>query len=68
MDANLHPSAFSKYTVYMTSGANLHSGCIFEGVQLLSGGVLDLRPKGRKFEPHPRHCIVFLEQDTFILA
>ena len=34
----------------------------------LSGRVLDLRPKGRGFEPHWRHCVVVLEQDTFILA
>ena len=33
-----------------------------------SGRVLDSRPKGRGFEPHRRHCIVVLEQDTFILA
>ena len=26
------------------------------------------RPRGRGFEPHRRHCIVVLEQDTFILA
>ena len=28
----------------------------------------DSRPKGRGFEPHRRHCVVVLEQDTFILA
>ena len=39
-----------------------------EGVQWLSGRVLDLRPKGRGFEPHRRHCVVVLEQDTFILV
>ena len=39
-----------------------------EGVQWLSGRVLDSRPKGRGFEPHRRHCVVVLEQDTFILA
>ena len=38
------------------------------GAQWLSGRVLDSRPKGRGFEPHRRHCIVVLEQDTFILA
>ena len=38
------------------------------GAQLLSGRVLDSRPKGRGFEPHRRHCVVVLEQDTFILA
>ena len=30
--------------------------------------VLDSRPKGRGFEPHRLHCVVVLEQDTFILA
>ena len=39
-----------------------------QGVQWLSGRVLDSRPKGRGFEPHRRHCVVVLEQDTFILA
>ena len=38
------------------------------GAQWLSGRVLDLRPRGRWFEPHWRHCVVVLEQDTFILA
>ena len=33
-----------------------------------SGRVLDSRPKGRGFEPHRRHYVVVLEQDTFILA
>ena len=27
------------------------------------GRVLDSRPKGRGLEPHPRHCVVVLEQD-----
>ena len=36
--------------------------------QWLSGRVLDSRPKGSGFEPHRRHCVVVLEQDTFILA
>ena len=38
------------------------------GAQWLSGRVLDSRPKGSWFEPHRRHCVVVLEQDTFILA
>ena len=38
------------------------------GAQWLSGRVLDSRPKGRGVEPHRRHCVVVLEQDTFILA
>ena len=32
-----------------------------------SGRVLDSRQRGRGIEPHRRHCIVVLEQDTFIL-
>ena len=36
--------------------------------QWLSGRVLDSRPRGRGFDPHRQHCIVVLEQDTFILA
>ena len=36
--------------------------------QRLNGRVLDSRPRGRGFEPHWRHCVVVLEQDTFILA
>ena len=34
------------------------------GAQWLSGRV----PRGREIEPHRRHCVVVLEQDTFILA
>ena len=40
----------------------------FGGAQWLSGRVFDSRPRGRGFEPHRRHCVVVLEQDTFILA
>ena len=39
-----------------------------QGAQWLSGRVFDSRPRGRGFEPHRRHCVVVLEQDTFILA
>ena len=39
-----------------------------KGAQWLSGRVLDSRPKGSGLEPHRRHCVVVLEQDTFILA
>ena len=41
---------------------------IQKGGQWLSCRVLDLRPKGCGFKPHRRHCVVVLEQDTFILA
>ena len=40
----------------------------YMGAQWLSGRVLDSRLKGRGFESHQRHCVVVLEQDTFILA
>ena len=39
-----------------------------QGAQWLIGRVLDSRPRGRGFEPHRRHCVVVLEQGTFILA
>ena len=39
-----------------------------KGAQWLSGRVLDSSPMGRGFEPHRRHCVVVLEQDTFIQA
>ena len=35
--------------------------------QWLSGRVLDSGPRGHRFEPHRRHCVVVLEQDTLIL-
>ena len=51
---------FSRYTAGFISDN--------KGAQWLRGRVLDSRPKGRRFEPHPSHCVVVLEQDTFILA
>ena len=33
------------------------------GAQWLSVRVLDLRPKGRGFEPHRRHCVVSLSKN-----
>ena len=39
-----------------------------QGAQWLSGRVLDSGPRGHGFEPHQRHCIVVIGQDTFILA
>ena len=42
----------------------------FMGAQWLSGRVLDSRPRGHGFESLSGwcHCVVVLEQDTFILA
>ena len=45
-----------------------HTILLEKGAQWLSDRVLDSRPRGRGFESHRRHCVVILEQDTFILA
>ena len=36
---------------------------IIEGMQWLSGRVLDSSPRGPRFEPHRRHCIVSLSKN-----
>ena len=36
---------------------------VFLGVQWLSGRVLDLRPRGLRFEPHRRHCVLSLSKN-----
>ena len=36
---------------------------VLQGAQWLSGRVLDSRPKGRRFEPHQRHCVVSLSKN-----
>ena len=33
------------------------------GTQWLSGRVLDSRPRGHRFEPHQRHCVVSLRKN-----
>ena len=63
-DMGLH--CLSKYLFTGTKMRRVNSMPM--GAQWLSGRVLNSRPKGRGFEPHRRHCIVVLEQDTFILA
>ena len=35
------------------------------GARWLSGRVLDLRPKGRGFESHRRHCVVSLGKNIY---
>ena len=32
------------------------------GAQWLSGRVFDSRPRGRRFQPHRRHCVVSLSK------
>ena len=39
---------------------------IKRGAQLHSGRVLDLRSRGRRFEPHLRHCVVILSKTLII--
>ena len=65
-----------KNTYWIVNGLSVEDGTSLShththahmGAQWLSGRVLDSRPKGRGFEPHRRHCVVVLEQNTFILA
>ena len=56
---------FSNYFYFST---DIFTTISHKGAQWLSGRVLDSRPKGSGFEPHRCHCVVVLEQDTFILA
>ena len=56
---------FQKPSLTISERTHTH---IHEEAQWLSGRVLDSRPRGRGFEPHRRHCVVVLEQDTYILA
>ena len=42
--------------------------CHFHFCRERSGRVLESRPRDCGFEPHRLHCLVVLEQDTFILA
>ena len=47
---------------YITLG-ELNGHNILSGSAVLSGRVLDLRPKGLRFEPHWRHCVVSLSKN-----
>ena len=47
----------------MLEGLQAQASLAALGVQWLSGRVLDLRPKGRGFEPHRRHCVVSLSKN-----
>ena len=55
----------------MTWSENLHDRFSYngaQGVQWLSGSVLDSRSRSRRFKPHRCQCVVVFEQDIFILA
>ena len=68
-DSSLHACAkLHLCTLAYVKDMNQLSVILNEGAQWLSGRVLDSRPKGSGFGPHRRHCVVVLEQDTFILA
>ena len=68
------PRIFSGFLENIKIYAFCKAKCLSKCIKLFflsrkkSGRVLELRPRGRGFEPHQRHCIVVLEQDTFILA
>ena len=70
-------SNIKNYSTYQTNGIYLKqlelvsqvmSQTVYMGAQWHSGRVLDSRPRGCGFEPHRHHCVLVLEQDTFILA
>ena len=42
---------------------NSYHMLLCEGAQWLSGRVLDSRQKGRGFEPHRRHCVMYLSKN-----
>ena len=63
-----HHGMIEKILLKVTSSPITTTTATSMGAQWLSGRVLDSRPKGSGFEPHRRHCVVVLEQDTFILA
>ena len=56
-----------KKTIVAWPGSKLFLNFLM-GAQWLTGRVLDSRPKGQGYESHWCHCVVVLEQDTFILA
>ena len=52
---------FEMYHIYyLNKPAQLHSEGM--GALWLSGRVLDSRPRGRRFKPHRRHCVVSLSK------
>ena len=64
-----HSVLFKSFTLTGCSNTFVTNRIIhYMGAQWLSGRVLDLRPRGRGLKPHRCHCVVVLEQDTFILA
>ena len=56
---NMDPYQTSGSTLFATDAPKLQQQM---GAQWLSGRVLDLRPRGSRFEPHRRHCFVSLSK------
>ena len=56
--------------LFATYATQIYQQMTKQGAQWFSGRVLDChsRPRGRGFEPHRRHCIVILEQETLVLV
>ena len=63
---NMNFSFISQRLVFIISTMIAYGVC--QEAQWISGRLLDSRPVCPGFEPHRRHCVVFFEQDTFILA
>ena len=64
--SSLYRTTASRGTYGLSIRSNSHN--YLGGSQWLSGRVLYSRPRGRGFELHWRHCVVVIEQDTFIIA
>ena len=51
------------YFLFLTSTVEGLNENYFLGAQWLSGRVVDLRPRGRRFEPYRPHCVVSLSKN-----
>ena len=54
---------WTKYAFLEKNKIQSRFSSYYQGAQLLSGRALDLRPKGRGFEPHRCHCVVSLSKN-----
>ena len=62
------PKIGNRLILLITVVKSILPNCVKQGAQWLSDRVLDSELRGHGFEPHRGHCIVVLEEDTFILA
>ena len=56
------------FFTHISTASFLNSNAMSDQDRECSGSVVECLPRDRGFEPHRRHCVVVLEQDTFILA